>query len=328
MNQWPGVRLRVTEGWDEEGLHATDSLHYEGRAVDVTTSDRDRSKYGMLARLAVEAGFDWVYYESRAHIHCSVKSESSQAARSGGCFPGGSVVRTPEGARPLSEVRVGDMLLSRDESTGGLVFSEVLMFIDRSPEERRQFLRLTTAGNRTLTLTPAHLLPVLRRQRQRPRPAEETNSVADYDDVEEEEFAERVVVGDRVLVPGATKHDRSPADATVLDTVVAVELVLERGVFAPLTRAGTLVVDDVVASCYAVVSSQRLAHWAFAPLRVWTNLRESLQRLARMAASPLSGGQAAARPAALQAMPTGVHWYPDALYSLARIALPSSWLHA
>lgn len=75
LKYWKGrVKLRITESWDENNEHANNSLHYEARAVDLTTSDLDSTKLGTLYDLAKTSGFDWIWYEDATHIHASVKA--------------------------------------------------------------------------------------------------------------------------------------------------------------------------------------------------------------------------------------------------------------
>lgn len=70
--EFPDFKLRVTEAWDENIEHSGNSTHYEGRAADMTTSPIDSTKLGRLAGLAVDAGFEWVFFENDKHVHASV----------------------------------------------------------------------------------------------------------------------------------------------------------------------------------------------------------------------------------------------------------------
>ena len=86
-------------------------------------------------------------------------AESSQGARTGGCFTNEGTVELEGGSRKkLSDVRLGDRVLSFDSGAGKLVYSEVIMFLDRDTTARKQFLRLGLSGGQVLTVTPQHLV--------------------------------------------------------------------------------------------------------------------------------------------------------------------------
>jgi len=70
-----GGKLKVHDAYRPTGIHLEKSLHREGRAIDLTSEKVSLSE---LAKLAWQAGFDFVLYEKpgRAggeHLHCSVK---------------------------------------------------------------------------------------------------------------------------------------------------------------------------------------------------------------------------------------------------------------
>lgn len=221
-------------------------------------------------------------------------SESSQAGKTGGCFTGHSTVLTSSGRHlPLSELQVGDRVLALDPTTNRLTFSEVIMFLDYDPSQRREFLKIRLANGRTITLTPVHLLVL-----------------QDHSTV----FASTVKIGDKLLV-----CDRD--DVLVASAVVDVELILETGVYAPLTAAGTVVVDDVVASCYALVDTQWIAHWSFAPVRMVVNVESGFRRVWNLLSRPIAGWSAVA--AAPRRRPTlGVHWYAKFLNAIGEYVIP------
>ncbi|XP_013360026.1 PREDICTED: sonic hedgehog protein [Chinchilla lanigera] len=312
MNQWPGVKLRVTEGWDEDGHHSEESLHYEGRAVDITTSDRDRSKYGMLARLAVEAGFDWVYYESKAHIHCSVKAENSVAAKSGGCFPGSATVHLEQGGTKLvKDLRPGDRVLAADDQ-GRLLYSDFLTFLDREDGAKKVFYVIETREPRErLLLTAAHLLFVA---------PPHNDSAAGGARGRRVLFASRVRPGQSVYVVAERDGDRRLLPAAVHSVTLREEAA---GAYAPLTAQGTILINRVLASCYAVIEEHGWAHRAFAPFRLAHALLAALGPARTDRGAGGGGGDPQPAPAPAE----GVHWYSRLLYRIGTWLLDSEALH-
>lgn len=216
------------------------------------------------------------------------------AAKSGGCFPGASQVWLKDGRRKaVKDLKPGDIVLAADEA-GKLVYSEFLMFTDRDPATRRVFYVIETkAPVRRITLTAAHLIFLLDNSTHEAMTAT---------------FASSVRPGQKVLV--------ADGDEGRLTPVVVERIYMEehQGSYAPVTFHGTIVVDHMLASCYAVIQDHRLAHWAFTPVRLAYSLSSFFV--------PRSS-----QPSNTTTPADGIHWYPRLLYRLGTWLLDGGALH-
>lgn len=214
------------------------------------------------------------------------------AAKTGGCFPGSSSVTLQDGStKAVKDLQTGDKVLAADDD-GKPIYTDFIMFIDQDSTTRRLFYVIETDSGQKIVLTAAHLLFV-------------GHNSTDMEKRRSAIFASEVQPGQKVFV---FDDERSRLEPVTVKRIYTEE---HEGSFAPVTVQGTVVVDQVLASCYAVVEDHDLAHWALAPVR-----------LAHWVSSLLFSSQPQ-----VSAQNDGVHWYSKILYQLGTWLLDSHSIH-
>jgi len=198
--------------------------------------------FGVCTPLALEPVGNRASNTDNAQVHRNNGIAISNIAAE--CFPGSAEVLVPGGRMRMSQLRVGD-LIGTGVRDGSFVYEPIYAFADHVSEEATSYSTITHAGGE-LSLTPYHLLFVV----------EGGSMIAKY--------AKEVLAGDVISII----YDTTWSTATVSDVKHGT---WKRGAYAPLVPSGVLIVDDVLASCYARVP-HAWGHLAFAPLRVAASL--------------------------------------------------------
>lgn len=166
----------------------------------------------------------------------------------------------------MDQLKEGDRVLAFD-SNNQLHFSKVLLFLDVDEFDKRSYVEVFTdlSNGPRIRLTESHLLYV-------------SDSI---DSKPQVEFAGKLKPGQYIhsLNPEAIsgEHEVDGQNVVYLDTnssrqlrpelVTKINIQVLTGAFAPLTESGNLLVDSTLVSCYAQISNQQLAHFAFLPIR-------------------------------------------------------------
>merc|ERR1712179_234752 len=172
---------------------------------------------------------------------CKWVNDACIKKKKGGCFSGSSTVETEErGNIPIGNLRLGDNVLTSTHGKG-VHYTEFLGWLERDANADGKFLKISTNSS-SIVLTGNHLIYRL-----------------SADVGLESVFADQLEEGDRLV---SWKGE---------ETVVGVEVAREKGIWAPLTMEGTLLVDGLLASSYASFS-HHASDLLLAPVKMFPRL--------------------------------------------------------
>ena len=188
----------------------------------------------------------------------------------------------------MRQLNIGDRVRTLG-TNGETIFSEVIAYLHKEIKTEAHFYNLKTNRGNVVRLSPQHLI------------FRKANASSPLSAV----FASEVNIGDLLYT--------SNRNISGFQTVSQITMTIEKGVYAPLTRQGTLLVDGVLVSCYAHWPSHDTAHLVMAPLRAVNRLYGVWKRLASFVHfSQWNTSQ----------QTEGIHWYASALMPLTNIFLP------
>jgi Hint module len=227
----------------------------------------------------------------------------------------------------MSELRVGESVQTVDEQSGALVFSRVYAFLDRLTDRLTEFVHLHTDSGALLRLSAGHRVFIRPCDHSAVHPSTASSFSSSSASVSSSSVAPTTFSMQAVVDVDA--HRVQVGDLLwVVDTwerVRTISAYSHQGAYAPATLSGTLLVDGVLCSCYAL-APHSAAHAAFAPLRLSAYLLSPTVTPPSTASDPSAapptvGTQPAQQPQQVTLPkttppPEGLHWYAGALFSV------------
>ncbi|CAF1334707.1 unnamed protein product, partial [Rotaria sordida] len=159
------------------------------------------------------------------------------------CFSGDSLIKLSNGEyKEIGNLQSGDEIITIDQSK--IISTEMIMMLDKQISKQALFYTLRTDSDNEISLTQYHLIPTI-----------DSNGNENY------LFAKQIKIGDYLFVLFNGKLKYSP--------VINITIEMKKGYYAPLTMKGTLLINNVLASCFANVNNHHLAQYYMAPFRYY-----------------------------------------------------------